>query len=248
MVSVTILAKNCESTLAKTLESLKGFDEVIVIDNGSTDRTEEIAKGFPNVRIVHETFIGFGPLHNVALSHCHSDWVLSIDSDEVLSEELQSEIQALHLDETKVYALQRRSFYRGHFVRGCGWYPDVVPRLFNRRHFRFSDDHVHEKVLCSPDQVILLNGFLNHTPYQNVGQFLAKMQLYSALFAEQTNKSSSPCKAIGHGVFAFLKSYLLRRGFLDGYAGFLISAYNGHTAFYKYLKLYERNQDAGKRY
>ena len=245
-LSVTILVKDAERTLKATLDSLKSFEDVVVIDNGSKDRTVEIAKSYPNVRVVHESFIGFGPLHNVATTHCKHDFILSIDSDEVLTEELQKEILLMNFNPQKAYALKRKSFYRGHFVKGCGWYPDPVVRIFNRKNFRFTADQVHEKVDCTPNDIVFLKGYLNHTPYLSVRDFLSKMQLYSDLFAEQAMVKSSPGKAVGHGLFTFFKSYFLKKGFIDGYAGLLISAYNGHTAFYKYLKLYERQQDAKK--
>lgn len=241
-ISVTILAKNASKSLGKTLASLQDFEEVIVLDNGSTDDTLQIAESYANVRVFRSEFLGFGPLHNLASSYAQNDWIFSVDSDEVLSKELKEEIAALQQDNQKAYSVPRKNFYRGHHVKGCGWSPDRVVRLFNRTMFSFSNDHVHEKVVVPAESVVPLTNPLLHTPYNSVSDFLRKMQLYSDLFAEQSCKSSSPFKAMTHAFMAFFKSYILKRGFLDGYAGFLISAYNGHTAFYKYLKLYEKNQ------
>lgn len=241
MLSVTILTKNCADTLGKTLAALTSFDDVVVLDNGSCDETLAIAESYPNVRLFKAAFIGFGPLHQLATAHALHDWILSIDSDEVPSPALLEELAALQLDETKVYELPRLNFYRGHPVRHGTWNPDRVVRLFNRHRFQFSSDQVHEKVLCEKADVITLKAPLWHTPYRGISDFLRKMQLYSDLFAAQSTKKSSPLIALRHGLGAFIKSYLLKCGVLDGYAGFLIAAYNGHTAFYKYLKLYEKN-------
>ncbi|MBS0653320.1 MAG: glycosyltransferase family 2 protein [Verrucomicrobia bacterium] len=245
MISITILTKNCEQTLRPTLESLKDFSEVILLDTGSVDSTLEIAKEFPNVRVVKETFIGFGPTHNVATAQASHDWILSIDSDEVLSKELVYEIQQLKLDENQVYSLNRKNFFNKKWIKWCGgWHPDRVVRLYHRKKTHFTDAQVHEKIVSGHLQVVELNSPLFHTPYRNMGDFLSKMQTYSTLFAEQNRlrKSSSVWKAVLHGWQAFIKSYFFKRGFLGGKEGFIISIYNGHTAFYKYLKLMEANE------
>jgi glycosyltransferase involved in cell wall biosynthesis len=246
MISVTILTKNSEGTLAATLASLQKFPEVLVYDSGSTDSTLEIAQKFFNVKIIHGQFIGFGPTHNAASSLAANDWILSVDSDEVLTEALCDEILSLCLNADRVYQIDRHNYFNGKWIRWCGgWYPDPVVRLYHRKSTRFTDDSVHEKVIVEGMQLTSLASAMIHVPYRNIADFLAKMQIYSTLFAEQhkNKKSSSLGKAIAHGSFAFLKSYLLKKGFLGGKEGLIISLYNGHTALYKYLKLLERNKD-----
>ena len=243
-ISVTILTKNSEPTLRFTLESVKDFPEVIVYDSGSTDKTLSIAQEFDNVRIVQGTFCGFGPTHNLATAQASHDWVLSIDSDEVLSPELVAEIQNLKLDLSQVYSLNRKNYFNQKWIRWCGgWHPDPVIRLYHRKMTQFSDAQVHEKILSDHLQVVNLASPLMHTPYRNLSDFLSKMQTYSTLFAEQNRgkRNSSLKKAILHGWLAFFKSYVFKRGFLGGKEGFIISMYNGHTTFYKYLKLMEVN-------
>lgn len=243
MISVTLLTKNSEQTLAATLESLRSFAEVLVYDTGSSDTTLSIAGTFPNVRIVNGVFTGFGPTHNTASDLASHDWILSIDSDEILSPELIEEIGNLRLDSPAVYQLQRHNFFNGKWIRWCGgWYPDPVIRLYNRKQTRFTEDAVHEKILSQGMRIIPLSSPLLHTPYRSIDDLLAKMQLYSTLFAEQNRmkKRSSLLQALIHGHAAFLKSYFFKRGFLGGAEGLIISLYNGHTAFYKYLKLYEK--------
>lgn len=248
-ISVTVLTKNSEETLAATLASLQKFPEVILYDSGSIDATFEIAERFPNVTIVRGQFTGFGPTHNQASSLASYDWILSIDSDEVLTPELQEEILNLHLDSAAVYQIKRHNYFNGKWIRWCGgWYPDPVIRLYNRLSTRFTDDAVHERVLSEGMKITPLSSPLIHTPYRSIEDFLAKMQSYSSLFAKQHQgkKSSSMGKAIARGMLAFLKSYLLKRGFLGGKEGFIISLYNGHTTFYKYLKLKHLNENTPK--
>lgn len=242
-VSVTILTKNSRKYLPQVLDSLRTFDEVLIYDNGSTDDTLEIAKAYPNVKIVLGIFEGFGPTHNKASSCAKHDWILSVDSDEVVTPEMAREIRETDLNEDAVYSFPRHNFFNGKFIRWCGWYPDRQYRLYNRLQTRFTDAQVHEAIIISNMQHISLNSPLIHYSYESIADFLSKMQSYSTLFAEQNKgkKSSSPFKALTHGIFAFIKSFFIKKGFMGGYEGFVISAYNAHTAFYKYLKLYEAN-------
>ncbi len=245
MISVTVLAKNSAETIRETLEALQRFPEVLVLDTGSTDNTVEIAKAFPNVRVVEEKFQGFGKTHNRASSRAQHDWVLSIDSDEIVSPELVEEILALSLDQACVYSLDRHNYFNGKWIKGCsGWYPDPVVRLYHRKATWFTDDEVHEKVIAEKMRIVPLRGRLLHTPYRSIESFLHKMQLYSTLFAEQNagKKRSSLGKALFHAWTAFLRSYIFKRGFLCGKEGFIISLYNAHATYYKYLKLAFRNR------
>jgi glycosyltransferase involved in cell wall biosynthesis len=243
MITATILTKNCQNTLAQTLHSLQRFPEVLIYDSGSRDATLKIASEFLNVKVIQGVFTGFGPTHNTASSHASHDWILSIDSDEVLSDELAQEIFSLRLDPTHVYQLERKNYFNGKWIRWCGgWHPDPVVRLYHRGSTRFSSDAVHEKVVVGNLRLIPLASPLLHTPYRNMEDFLSKMQIYSTLFAQQNKgKRSSMGKAVLHSWFAFFKSYILKRGFLGGKEGLIISIYNAHTAFYKYVKLMEIN-------
>lgn len=241
-ISVTILTKNSAKHLKQVLEALSSFEEVLLYDNGSEDETFAIAREFENVRVERGPFLGFGPSHNKATFSAKHDWILSIDSDEVATKELIAEIQALEVDPRAVYSISRKNFYNGKWIRGCGWYPDRVVRLYNRQYTSFTDAQVHEGVRCEGMQVIPLKNPLIHYSYDSTDQFISKMQSYSTLFAKQNSgKKSSLGKAIGHGLAAFFKSYVIKRGFMDGKEGFIISIYNGNTAFYKYLKLAEQS-------
>lgn len=244
MISVTILTKNSSRYIREVLEALRLFDEVVVYDNGSSDDTMEIAKTFPNVTLLQDKFYGFGPTHNRASAAAKHDWILSVDSDEVVTSEMAQEIKACALDEGAVYSFPRHNYFNGKWIRWCGWYPDRVVRLYNRKKTAFSDDHVHEGVIIGNLRHVKMSSPLKHYSYGSIAEFLSKMQLYSELFARQNvgKKRSSPLKAVFRGFWAFFKSYVLKRGVMGGYEGFVISLYNGHTAYYKYLKLYEANQ------
>lgn len=243
MISVTILTRNSQKYLRAVLDSLETFSEVLIYDTGSTDDTLTIAKDYANVRVRIGQFEGFGVVHNKVSSLAKNDWILSIDSDEIVSEKMASTIGALKLDPQCVYSFPRHNFFNGKWIKWCGWYPDNQIRLYNRTKTRFTDAPVHEAVITDQMQVVNLKAPIIHYSYESVSDFLTKMQTYSTLFAQQYagKRSSSTFKAISHGSFAFFKSYIIKRGFLGGYEGYLISAYNAHTAFYKYMKLYEAN-------
>lgn len=244
LISVTILTKNSQAYLKEVLEALIQFDEVLICDTGSQDSTFSIAKQFPNVIVYERPFEGFGPTHNIASNLAKNDWILSIDSDEVVTTELAREIAELNLSSGCVYSFPRHNEYKGKWIKWCGWYPDRQVRLYNRKETSFNDAQVHESIQTESMRKIELNSPLRHYSYAKVSDFLYKMQSYSDLFAlqYQGKKSSSLCKAILHGFFAFFKSYILKKGVMGGQEGFEISFYNANTAFYKYLKLAEANQ------
>jgi glycosyltransferase involved in cell wall biosynthesis len=244
MISVTILVKNGERRIRDVLEALLPFNEVLVYDTGSSDTTLKIAENFSNVSIYQRKFIGFGPSHNLAAQLATNDWILSIDADEVLSSELTQEILNLKLNPECVYALPFYNFYNGKQIKWCGWYPERHIRLYHRKQTSFSEAMVHEGVILGALKEIVLNHPVYHYPYDSLSDFLVKMERYSSLFAEQNHlkKKSSPLVAIWHAVAAFFKSFFIKKGCFGGYEGFLISAYNAHTAFYKYLKLYQANK------
>jgi glycosyltransferase involved in cell wall biosynthesis len=245
MISVVILTKNSSRTLKKTLDSIVNFDEVIIYDNGSFDNTLEIVKNYKNVKIFKSKFIGFGPLRNEASLKVKNNWILALDSDEVISKELADEILNLNLDENYVYSIKRNNYYKGKLINFASWQSDIVNRLYNRKKTSFYPKEVHETLNIENLRVITLKNPIYHTPYLNISDFLKKMDKYSSLFAFQNKnkKKSSLSKAIFHAFFTFFKCYLLKKGFLGGRIGFEISIYNANTAFYKYLKLIEYNKE-----
>ncbi|SUA35857.1 beta-1,4-glucosyltransferase [Neisseria zoodegmatis] len=246
--SAAILVKNSERYLQEVLTALTDFDEVLLLDNGSADRTLEIAARFGNVRVCKHEFIGFGPMKNLAASFAKHNWIFSIDSDEVPDAELIESIRNAieHDDPQTVYTLSRLNHYNGRLIKGCGWYPDILPRLYQRKYIQFSDRKVHESLVLPPKtNVRSLKGHLKHYSFQNAEGLIQKMQQYSTLYAEENRykKDSSPFKALWHGAAAFIKNYLLKKGFLYGSDGLIISAANAQGSYYKYVKLYEHNRN-----
>lgn len=243
MISIAILTKNSQATLRKTLDSTMSFSEVILLDTGSTDSTLEITQGYPNVKIYRSPFIGFGPLRNLAASYASNDWILVLDSDEILSPSLLEELKSMKLDPKCVYNFPFHNFYKGKQVKCCGWHPESHIRLYNRKYTSFKDYEVHEGVKVDNLKVVNCKNPVLHHPYRSIDDFLNKMQHYTSLFAKQNKhkKKSSFPTAFLHGSYAFFKSYLFQKGCFHGSIGFVIATYNASTAFYKYLKLAEEN-------
>lgn len=242
-ISCTILTKNSAKTIKATLEALKDFDEVVILDSGSTDETLEIAKSYLNTVIYCSQFLGFGYMHNLATSKAKNDWILSIDSDEVLTDELKKRILSLNLDPNCVYSFAFQNILFGKKIRHSGWYPDRHVRLYHRKRTAFTESKVHERILVDGLKEIKLKEKIEHYSYLHVSDFLRKLQIYTDLFQEQNpDKTASFSKAVFHGFFAFIKTYFIKLGILDGKRGFIIAFYQAQTAFYKYLKLWEKSQ------
>ena len=241
-ISVTVLTKNSAAYLAECLGALEAFAEVVLLDSGSTDETISIARRFRNVVVFEHSFIGFGPMKNLALDKASNDWILSVDSDEIVTPELAREILDLDLDGSRLYAMERDNYYHGRLIRGCGWDNDRVNRLFDRKSTRFDDKLIHEGLSGSKSMTTqLLRGRLKHYTYDDASQLVQKMQHYSTLWAEENRgrKKSSAFRALLNGILTFFKSYVLQNGWRYGYEGLLISVSNANGAFYKYIKLYE---------
>ena len=244
MISVTILTKDSARTLPQALHAARSFDEVIVLDSGSSDGTLAIARGFANVQVHSTQFKGFGPLHNEAAGLARHDWILSLDSDEVMTPALCQELAALSLDPGCVYSLLMHNYYNGKWIRYCGWHPDKHARLYNRKRTRFTDAQVHEAIILDGLNEVTLSAPVEHYSYTCIADFLTKAQRYSDLFTQQHQgrTRSSVSKAVLHGLGAFLKNYLVKRGFMAGREGFVISVTSAVCGFYKYMKLLEANE------
>ncbi len=244
-ISATILTKNSEALLAEVLDALAWCDEVVVFDTGSTDATLAIAAEFPNVTLHQLTgpFPGFGRAHRMAVAVARHDWILSIDSDEVVSAELRDEILGRELDPATVYVVPFENYFNGKLITTCGWAPDRHERLFHRRATNFCESAVHERVATKNLNVVTLEQPVRHYSYRSLADFLRKMHAYAELFATQNagRRRSSPGKAVARSVWAFGKSYVFERGFFQGAEGLVISVYKAQTVFWKYMLLHERN-------
>lgn len=247
-ISIVIIVRNGAKILPRCLESLAAFDNVIVYNNGSTDNTTQIASSYPNVRLIEGEFIGFGPTKNAAAEYAEHDWVLSMDADEVLDEAIVQEIKGLTLDLRTVYTLSRKNFYKTTEIVHC-WGADEIVRLYNRKVTQYSDKQVHEHILTDGVSIQKLSHSFSHYPYQSISEFVQKADRYSTLFAEDNvgKKHSSPARAFLDGLYSFFRTFILKRGFLDGYAGLIIAFSHMVTNFYKYIKLYEMNVEQKKK-
>jgi glycosyltransferase involved in cell wall biosynthesis len=251
-LSAIVITRNEEKRISDCLASLAFADEIIVVDNGSSDATREIART-AGAR-VHDApdWPGFGPQKNRALDLATKAWVLAIDADERVTPELREEIQAVVRSASRedAWDMPRRSSYCGQFMAHSGWYPDRVTRLFRRGSARFSEDVVHER-LVTDGAVGHLRHHLLHETFEDLSAVLVKVDRYSTLGAQrllQQGRRTSLAGAIAHGAWAFLRTYLLQRGFLDGRMGFVLAVSNAEGTYYRYLKLWlmQRQGAAGR--
>lgn len=238
-LSVAIISLNEERNLAECLASVAFADEIVVVDGGSRDRSCEIARAAGARVIEARDWQGFGVQKNRAIDACSGDWVLSIDADERVPQNLRGEIQAaLRASEFDVYEMPRRSYYCGRFMGHSGWWPDHVRRLFRRGSARFSAAPVHES-LETDRNIGRLQHPIEHWSYRTMEQVLDKVNLYSSLSAPvviQRGGRPTIFTAVLHGAGAFFRTYFLRRGFLDGSHGFMLAVSNAEGSYYRYIK------------
>ncbi len=240
-ISALIITKDEERQIADCLASLVFADEIVVVDSGSSDRTEEICRRDPRVRWFVEPWKGFGPQKNSALEKARNGWVFSIDADERVTPELSAEIASLDLAAAREdgFRVPRRSFFGNRWVRHGGWYPDYTIRLWRRAAGRFVERSVHEVVRLQ-GTVGTLRGDLLHFTYRDTDDFLARMNRYSTLGATELRKEGVRCTLadlVFRPPFTFFKMFVLRRGFLDGALGFRLAVLYAMYTFAKYAKL-----------
>ena len=239
--SVIVITKNEAHNIAACLQSVLFADQLVVLDSGSRDGTLDIARTFGAEVNENHNWRGFGVQKNRALALARGDWVLSIDADERVTPDLQAEIMAaLTAPAFEVYSFPRLSSYCGQYMRHSGWYPDRVTRLFKRNSAQFSGELVHEKIVTSRP-VGQLTSALLHESFTGFEAVLDKANRYSSAGAQMLfarGKTASPGKALAHGAWAFIRTYVLRRGFLDGRMGLVLAISNAEGTYYRYLKLW----------
>jgi glycosyltransferase involved in cell wall biosynthesis len=237
-LSAIIITKNEANNVAACLDSIAFCDERIVVDSGSGDDTVAIARGH-GAEVTTHAWAGFGVQKNFALSLARGDWVFSIDADERVSPALAKEIMAaMSSGAADGYEMPRLSTFLGRPMRHSGWYPDYVLRLFRRDAARFTDDLVHERVVC-PGRIARLTTPLDHHPVLRLEDAVARLDGYSTAGAKMLAQSSRRVtfmSGISHGLWSFVRAYILRRGFLDGHEGFLLAVANAEGTYYRYMK------------
>ena len=240
-LSVIIIARNNAATLRRCLQSVAWADEIVLLDSGSSDNTMEIAREFtPHV---HQTpdFPGHGPQKNRALDRATGEWILSLDSDEWATPALRAGIEAAMAapGDKVAFAMPRRSSFCGRFMRHSGWWPDYVTRLWVRGTARFSEDHTHDRVIVK-GRIGRLTKPVMHEAVTDLEQMLDKINMYSSSSAAMFHgggRRASIFTAILHGWWAFVRTYFLRLGFLDGREGFMLAVINAENSYYRYAKL-----------
>lgn len=245
-LSVTVITRNESHNIQACLASVAFADQRLVLDCGSTDATVDLARGQGAEVSSSSDWPGFGPQKNRALDLARGDWVLCLDADERVTPELRAEIEALlrlHARESVAFEIPRLTQFCGVWIRHCGWTPDHVLRLFRRGQARFSDDLVHESVrLVSPGtRVLRLRYPLLHYSYPTPEHYWRKLERYSRDWARQRHargQKTTMGRAAASAAVAFLRSYFLRLGFLDGAMGFAVCTMQAQAAFGKYFELY----------
>jgi glycosyltransferase involved in cell wall biosynthesis len=237
-LSAIIITRNEGRNIGPCLDTLAFCDERIVVDCGSEDDTVERARQH-GAQVDHHAFAGFGAQKSFALSLATGEWVLSVDADERVSPALAAEIAAAIAEgRADGYEMPRRSSFLGRVMRHSGWYPDYVLRLFRRGRARFSDDIVHERVLCD-GRVLRLKEPLLHYPMDRIEDALSRLDRYSSAGAEKiiaSGRRVTFASGFLHGFWTFLRTYIFRAGFLDGREGLLLAIVNAEGAYYRYMK------------
>jgi len=248
-LSVVVITKDEEAAIGRCLDSVRWADEIVVLDSGSTDRTVEIAREHGARVEVSADWPGFGPQKNRALALAGGEWVLSLDADEWVPEDLAAEIRAAIVspDGHAGFELPRSSSFCGREMRHSGWWPDHILRLFRRDAARFSEDIVHERVLLD-GRVGRLTRPLRHESFVSLHEVVDKMNRYSTAGAQMRvmrGKGGSVGGAVARGLWAFLRTYVLRAGFLDGREGFVLAVANAEGTYYRYLKAWLARRGRG---
>lgn len=242
-ITAYIMTKNEEERIALCIDSLKWCDEVLVADTGSSDDTVQIARK-KGCRILEIPFQGFGPTRNKIISKINTPWVVCFDADEVCTPELASEIrEVIRTSNASAFLANRLTFLMGEPIRHSGWSPDFRHAvLFRKCDYRYTDRNIHESFKCSGN-VEKLNSFFYHYSFPTLSSMLAKERSYSELGAEEllkSDKTISMRKGFLHGIWAFCRHYFIKRGFLDGWRGFLIATSSAHSTFFRYALAWEQ--------
>ena len=243
IASITI-TKNEERNIAACLDSLKWVDEMIVVDAESADRTVELAKARTS-RVHVRPWPGYGPQKNFAMEQATADWILIVDADERVTDDLREEILALLKapGPAVAYRIPRRNFYYARWIRGAGQYPDPQVRLVRRGRGRYNDLPVHEHLEVEGPSGDL-RGHLDHHTHPTVVSHELKIERYSTLAAEERIRNGKPDAAWYHLLFnpvwTLMKFYLVRGGYRDGLPGFIVSGFSAAHVLLKYAKLWER--------
>lgn len=241
-ISAVIIAENEEELIGAALDSVSWADEIVVVDGGSSDGTIQLCKD-RGARVLEHAFTSFVEQKNFAVRQATHDWLLSLDADERVTDQLAQEIQALNRSGFVAagYRIPRISYYLGRFIRSTAWYPDHQLRLFDRRRAQWEGRWVHESVRVD-GAVGTLKGEILHHSYENISDHVERLNYYATLAAKQmweSGRRGGLVPALVFPPFVFLKNFVLKRGFMDGMVGLFISIMNSFYVFLKFMKLKE---------
>ena len=244
-LSVVMIAKNEAELLPDCLASVNWADEIIVLDSGSQDATAEIARN-SGAKVLHsDIWPGYGRQRQLAQSYASGEMILMIDADERVTPELRASIEKVleQPPSSTVYNISRSNLFLGRFMRHSGWYPDRVMRLYPRT-LRYNDNLVHESLETAGAPVVALQGDLQHLTCRDLIAFQRKQLAYADAWARERHQRGKRCSLFSvysHTLAAFIKTLLLRAGFLDGKQGWMLAVVNAQYTFNKYSALWALN-------
>ncbi|MDT8317986.1 MAG: glycosyltransferase family 2 protein [bacterium] len=241
-LSVTIITLNEEDNIRAALESVKWADEIIVVDSGSTDRTVEICREFTD-KVHHQEWLGMNGQKAFAKDQASCDWLLNIDADERVSDELACEIKTVLERESEIdgFFIPRKVRYLGRWINHSGWYPDYTLRLFKRIKGRWAGTDPHDKVLVD-GKLAYLKGDIHHYTYRNIEDHINTMNRFTTVAAGEyakKGKTAGLLNIVLRPPSTFFKKFILNQGFRDGLPGFVIAFSSAYYVFLKYIKLWE---------
>jgi glycosyltransferase involved in cell wall biosynthesis len=248
-ISVCIISFNEEDKIEDCLKSvLPVADEIVIVDSLSSDTTLAIAEKYTD-KIHHQKFLGHIEQKNLAVEKAGNDWILSLDCDERLSPELQQSILAIKdtLDHADAYCMSRKTFYIYRWLNHC-WYPDIKTRLFNRNSSRWGGTNPHDHIITDGGNVARLQGDIQHYSFDSISDHLKTINRFTEIGADELirkNKTFTILSPITHASWTFFKLYFIKRGFLDGFAGLLVSVLSYMHVFIKYSKALIKRRQRG---
>lgn len=240
-VSATVITLNEEQNIGDCLASLDFADEIVVVDSGSSDRTEELCLLHPKVRFFRQEWLGYGRQKNRAAELAVNDWVLNIDADERVTPELRASLAMADRAHFPAFRMPRENYFGSRRIKRCGWYPDYTSRFYDRTACSFSERSVHETLEVNGPTGTLA-GNLRHYTYRGISDYVTRMERYSTLAAGEIKRAGGNPGVIAivfKPLATFLKMYLLKGGFAEGYAGLLLSVLYAQYTFLKYAKARE---------
>jgi len=241
-LSVLVITKNEEKNIVECLETVRWADEIVVVDGGSTDKTVVLA-GTITPKVFERKWDGYGAAKNFGLTQCTSEWVLWLDADERVPEELTDEIRKTIQSNPSQngFEVPRRANFLGSWINHCGWYPGYVCRLFRRTRGRFTEQKVHERLEVEGEVGRLSSDLLHYTD-PSLAHYFEKFNRYTSLAAEELYEKGERfglLQLLIRPPWVFFRMYVLRAGFLDGLPGFVLCTLSSFYVFTKYAKLWE---------